>query len=54
MRSPHLDGFGDPVVVGGDVVKSGGTLASPMAEHARELMHESRANLRARARSPEA
>ena len=39
----------ETVVVGGDIVKSGGTLAGPMAEHARELMHESRANLRARA-----
>ncbi len=62
MRPPHLDGFGDPVatlvmgagaadvetvVVGGDIVKSGGTLVGPVAERARELMRESRANLRA-------
>jgi cytosine/adenosine deaminase-related metal-dependent hydrolase len=64
MRPPHLDGFGDPVatlvmgagpadvetvVVGGQIVKDGGALTGPLAESARELMHESRANLRARA-----
>jgi cytosine/adenosine deaminase-related metal-dependent hydrolase len=64
MRPPHLDGFGDPVatlvmgagaadvetvVVGGEIVKADGTLVGPLAERARELMHESRANLRARA-----
>jgi len=64
MRPPHLDGFGDPVatlvmgagpadvetvLVGGDIVKAGGTLQGPLAERARQLMHESRANLRARA-----
>jgi cytosine/adenosine deaminase-related metal-dependent hydrolase len=62
MRSPHLDGFGDPVatlvmgagaadvetvVVGGQIVKAGGALVAPLAERARELMHESRARLRA-------
>jgi cytosine/adenosine deaminase-related metal-dependent hydrolase len=64
MRPPHLDGFGDPVatlvmgagaadvetvVVGGEIVKAGGTLVGPHVGHARQLMHESRANLRARA-----
>jgi cytosine/adenosine deaminase-related metal-dependent hydrolase len=63
MRPPHLDGFGDPVatlvmgagaadvetvLVGGQIVKAGGTLVGPVAERARELMHESRANLRDR------
>jgi 5-methylthioadenosine/S-adenosylhomocysteine deaminase len=63
MRPPHLDGFGDPVAtlvmgagaadvetvaVGGEIVKAGGTLVGPFADRARELMHESRANLRAR------
>jgi len=64
MRPPHLDGFGDPVatlvmgagaadvetvVVGGEIVKADGMLMGPLAERARELMHESRVNLRARA-----
>jgi cytosine/adenosine deaminase-related metal-dependent hydrolase len=64
MRPPHLDGFGDPVttlvmgagaadvetvVVAGEIVKSGGALVGPFAARARELMHQSRANLRARA-----
>ncbi len=64
MRPLHLDGFGDPVatlvmgagpvdvetvLVGGEIVKAGGTLQGPLAERARQLMHESRANLRARA-----
>lgn len=64
MRPSHLDGFGDPVttlvmgagaadvetvVVGGEIVKSGGALVGPFAARARELMHQSRANLRARA-----
>jgi cytosine/adenosine deaminase-related metal-dependent hydrolase len=63
MRSPHLDGSGDPVatlvmgagaadvetvVVGGEIVKAGGALAGPLAERALELMHDSRARLRAR------
>jgi cytosine/adenosine deaminase-related metal-dependent hydrolase len=62
MRPPHLDGFGDPVatlvmgagaadvetvVLGGEIVKAGGVLVG-VAERARELMHESRANLRNR------
>jgi 5-methylthioadenosine/S-adenosylhomocysteine deaminase len=64
MRPSHLDGFGDPVatlvmgagpadvetvLVGGEIMKAGGTLQGPLAERARQLMHESRANLRARA-----
>lgn len=63
MRPPHLDGFGDPVaalvmgagaadvetvLVGGEVVKAGGALAGSLAERARELMYESRSNLRDR------
>ncbi|WP_187284463.1 amidohydrolase family protein [Streptomyces sp. uw30] len=63
MRPPHLDGFGDPVttlvmgagtadiemvVVGGQVVKADGMLTGAIAGRARELMHESRANLRDR------
>jgi 5-methylthioadenosine/S-adenosylhomocysteine deaminase len=61
MRSPHLDGFGDPVavmvlgagpadvetvIVGGDVVKRDGKLASDHAGHALELMHATREHLR--------
>jgi cytosine/adenosine deaminase-related metal-dependent hydrolase len=63
MRAPHLDGFGDPVttmvmgagpadvetvIVAGEVVKAAGVLVGPFAERARDLMHESRASLRAR------
>jgi cytosine/adenosine deaminase-related metal-dependent hydrolase len=63
MRSPHLDGFGDPVavmvlgagpadvetvIVGGDVVKRDGKLAGPHVEKARELMHQTRDRLRTR------
>jgi cytosine/adenosine deaminase-related metal-dependent hydrolase len=63
MRPPHLDGFDDPVatlvmgagaadvetvIVGGQIVKAGGALVAPLAERARELMHESRARLRDR------
>jgi 5-methylthioadenosine/S-adenosylhomocysteine deaminase len=63
MRAPHLDGFGDPVttlvmgagaadvemvVVGGQIVKADGKLVGPVAARARELMHNSRANLRHR------
>jgi cytosine/adenosine deaminase-related metal-dependent hydrolase len=61
MRSPHLDGFGDPVstlvmgagpadtvIVGGDVVKAGGVLLGHAAAHARELMHQSPRRLRGR------
>jgi 5-methylthioadenosine/S-adenosylhomocysteine deaminase len=61
MRSPHLDGFGDPVavvvlgagaadvetvIVGGDVVKRDGHLVGPQVERARRLMHETRDRLR--------
>jgi cytosine/adenosine deaminase-related metal-dependent hydrolase len=59
LRSPHLDGFGDPVttmvmgagaadvetvIVGGEIRKAGGQLVA--AEEARRLMHRSRARLR--------
>src|SRR5580658_1371915 len=62
LRSPHLDGFGDPVavmvlgagpadvetvIVGGDVVKRDGKLAGANAGHALELMHAAREHLRA-------
>ena len=61
MRSPHLDGFGDPVavmvlgagpadvetvIVGGDVVKRGGKLAGDHVGRALELMHATREHLR--------
>src|SRR5579859_1804261 len=61
MRSPHLDGFGDPVavmvlgagpadvetvIVGGDVVKRDGKLAGDNAGPALDLMHAARAHLR--------
>jgi 5-methylthioadenosine/S-adenosylhomocysteine deaminase len=61
LRSPHLDGFGDPVaamvlgggpadvetvIVGGDVVKRDGRLAGERAARAAELMHEARRRLR--------
>jgi 5-methylthioadenosine/S-adenosylhomocysteine deaminase len=61
LRSPHLDGFGDPVavmvlgagpadvetvVVGGDVVKRDGRLAGANVEAARELMRATREHLR--------
>jgi 5-methylthioadenosine/S-adenosylhomocysteine deaminase len=60
MRSPHLDGFGDPVavlvlgagpadvetvIVGGDVVKRHGALAGDQVEQARKLMHATRHHL---------
>jgi 5-methylthioadenosine/S-adenosylhomocysteine deaminase len=60
MRSPHLDGFGDPVavmvlgagpadvetvIVGGDVVKRDGVLAGDHVEQARKLMHATRHHL---------
>jgi 5-methylthioadenosine/S-adenosylhomocysteine deaminase len=63
MRTPHLDGFADPVttlvmgagvadvetvIVGGDLVKRGGSLLDPLASRARRLMHESRDRLRRR------
>ena len=62
MRSPHLDGFGDPVamlglgagpadvetvLVGGEFVKRDGTLIGTHAAKARELMHETQDRLRA-------
>jgi 5-methylthioadenosine/S-adenosylhomocysteine deaminase len=61
LRSPHLDGFGDPVavmvlgagpadvetvIVGGDVVKRDGKLTGDRAAQARELMHATRRHLR--------
>jgi 5-methylthioadenosine/S-adenosylhomocysteine deaminase len=61
-RSPHLDGFGDPVavmvlgagpadvetvIVGGDVVKREGKLSGDHATLALELMHATRRHLRA-------
>jgi cytosine/adenosine deaminase-related metal-dependent hydrolase len=65
MRSPHLDGFADPVtslvmgagaadvetvIVGGELIKHEGSLLEPLASRARQLMHESRERLRARVR----
>src|SRR5580693_1701143 len=62
MRSPHLDGFGDPVavmvlgagpadvetvIIGGDVVKRDGKLTGDHVDHALELMHAARERLRA-------
>jgi 5-methylthioadenosine/S-adenosylhomocysteine deaminase len=62
MRSPHLDGFGDPVavmvlgggpadvetvIVGGDIVKRDGKLTGEYAAQALELMHATRRHLRA-------
>jgi cytosine/adenosine deaminase-related metal-dependent hydrolase len=61
MRSPHLDGFGDPVavmvlgagpadvetvIVGGDIVKRDGSLTGDHAGRALELMHATRRRLR--------
>jgi 5-methylthioadenosine/S-adenosylhomocysteine deaminase len=61
MRSPHLDGFGDPVavmvlgagpadvetvIVGGDILKHAGALTGDRVAHARELMHATREHLR--------
>jgi cytosine/adenosine deaminase-related metal-dependent hydrolase len=63
MRTPHLDGFADPVttlvmgagaadvetvIVAGELIKHQGSLRAPLAERARRLMHESRDRLRAR------
>jgi 5-methylthioadenosine/S-adenosylhomocysteine deaminase len=60
MRSPHLNGFGDPVavmvlgagpadvetvIVGGDVVKRDGKLAGDHVDRALELMHAAREHL---------
>ncbi|WP_212238065.1 amidohydrolase family protein [Catenulispora pinistramenti] len=62
LRSPHLDGFGDPVamlglgagpadvetvLVGGEFAKRDGVLAGPHATEARALMHETQDRLRA-------
>ena len=62
MRSPHLDGFGDPVamlglgagpadvetvLVAGEFVKRDGVLVGAHVARARELMHETQARLRA-------
>jgi 5-methylthioadenosine/S-adenosylhomocysteine deaminase len=67
MRSPHLDGFGDvvatlvmgagaadveTVIVGGEVVKSGGRLVGPYAEVAHDLVRRSRERIRRRAGVP--
>lgn len=61
LRSPHLDGFGDPVavmvlgagpadvetvIVGGDVVKRDGKLTGDHTAHALELMRQTRDHLR--------
>jgi 5-methylthioadenosine/S-adenosylhomocysteine deaminase len=61
LRSPHLDGIGDPVavmvlgagpadvetvIVGGDIVKRDGKLVGAHVEKARKLMHETRKRLR--------
>jgi 5-methylthioadenosine/S-adenosylhomocysteine deaminase len=61
MRSPHLDGFGDPVavmvlgagpadvetvIVGGDVVKRSGRLVGSHVEEALDLMYQTRDRLR--------
>jgi 5-methylthioadenosine/S-adenosylhomocysteine deaminase len=61
LRSPHLDGFGDPVavmvlgagpadvetvIVGGDVVKREGQLIGSQVSKALELMHQTRDRLR--------
>jgi 5-methylthioadenosine/S-adenosylhomocysteine deaminase len=61
MRSPHLDGFGDPVavmvlgagpadvetvIVGGDVVKKDGELVGAHVKRAHQLMHETQDRLR--------
>jgi hypothetical protein len=60
-RSPHLDGFGDPVavmvlgagpadvetgIVGGDVVKRDGQLVGAHVKRAHQLMHETQRRLR--------
>ncbi|MBV2357595.1 amidohydrolase family protein [Streptomyces sp. J2-1] len=63
MRSPHLDGYGDPVamlglgagpadvetvLVGGEFLKRDGALVGGHIERARELMHQTQDRLRAR------
>ncbi|MFI6461353.1 amidohydrolase family protein [Streptomyces sp. NPDC050528] len=62
LRSPHLDGFGDPVamlvlgagpadvetvLVGGEFTKRDGTLVGTHAAKAQDLMHETQDRLRA-------
>jgi len=61
MRSPHLDGYGDPVatlvlgagpadvdtvIVAGNILKRGGKLIGPHVDNARKLMYEARERLR--------
>jgi cytosine/adenosine deaminase-related metal-dependent hydrolase len=63
LRSPHLDGFGDPVavtlldagpadvetvIVGGDIVKCQGSLVGAHVDTARTLMHDTRERLQHR------
>jgi 5-methylthioadenosine/S-adenosylhomocysteine deaminase len=63
MRSPHLDGFGDPVavmvlgagpadvetvIVGGDFVKRQGQLVGSQVSKALDLMHQTQDRLRSR------
>ena len=63
MRSPHLDGFGDPVavmalgagpadvetvIVGGDIVKRDGQLIGAHVDRARKLVRDTRDRLRSR------
>ena len=65
LRSPHLDGFGDPVamlglgagpadvetvLVGGEFVKRDGALVGAHVAKARDLMHETQDRLRATTR----
>lgn len=62
MRSPHLDGFGDPVamlglgagpadvetvLIGGEFVKRNGALVGERVDEARGLMHQAQDRLRA-------
>jgi cytosine/adenosine deaminase-related metal-dependent hydrolase len=62
VRTPHLDGFADPVtslvmgagagdvetvIVEGELIKYDGSLLEPLAGRARQLMHASRERLRA-------
>jgi 5-methylthioadenosine/S-adenosylhomocysteine deaminase len=63
MRSPHLDGFGDPVavmvlgagpadvetvIVGGDIVKRHGQLVGAHVKRAHHLMHDTQDRLRSK------
>jgi 5-methylthioadenosine/S-adenosylhomocysteine deaminase len=65
LRSPHLDGFGDPVavmvlgagpadvetvIVGGDIVKRQGQLVGSHVSKALELMHPSNTAIRSSSR----